>query len=83
MVHAYGARHAHLAKFRPLGILLLSPLIVMVSAAILLGLLGIFVTWLLVVAFLLAAIVGLDVAQASMRRFARPPLGALREPAVG
>jgi MFS family permease len=53
----HGARYADLVRLQPLGILLLSPLIVILSAAILLGLLGIFVAWLLVVAALVTAIV--------------------------
>ncbi len=84
MVHADGARHGHLAKFQPLGILLfLSPLIAVLTTAILLGLLGIFVTWLLVVASLLAAIVALDVARRSMRRLPVTALGAPRQRAIG
>ena len=83
MVYQHGARHARLAGVRRLGILFLVPLIVILSTVILLALLGIFVTWLLVVAFLLAAVVALDVARRSMRRLARPPVGALRQRAVG
>ena len=81
MVRAQGA--AHLTRFRPLGILLLSPLIIVLSAAILLGLLGIFVTWLLIVGALVAAIVISDLARHAMRRLAGPPVGALRQRPVG
>lgn len=82
MVHAQSARYADLAWLQPLGILLLSPLIIILSAAILLGLLGIFVAWLLVVAALVTAIVVSDLARRSMQRLA-PPDGALRQRAVG
>jgi hypothetical protein len=53
----------------PHGLLLLSPLLVAVTVAILLGLLGIFVTWLLIVAALASAIVASDLAHRSFRRF--------------
>jgi len=82
MVHAHGVRRAYLARLQPVGILLLSPLIVAVSAAILLSLLGIFVTWLLIVAFLLAAIVAVDLSRRTMRRLA-PPVSPLQQRAVG
>jgi hypothetical protein len=82
MVHAQGARYADLVRLQPLGILLLSPLIVILSAAILLGLLGIFVAWLLVVAALVTAIVVSDLARRSMQRLA-PPASGLRQRAVG
>jgi uncharacterized membrane protein YbaN (DUF454 family) len=52
---------------------------VVVTPPILLGLLGIFVTWLSVVAFLLAAVVALDIARRSMRLFARQSIGASRQ----
>jgi hypothetical protein len=78
MVHANAFRYVAL---RPFGILLLAPLIVATSAAILLGLLGIFVVWLLIVGALVAAIVGSDIVQHSMRRLAPAP--SLRQRAVG
>ena len=83
MVYRHGALRTRLARLHRLGILLLVPLIVILSTVILLALLGIFVTWLLVVAFLLAAVVALDVARRSMRRLARPPVAALRQRAIG
>ena len=83
MVHANGVRHAYLARLQPVGILLLAPLVIAASAAILLALLGIFVTWLLIVAFLLAAIVALDLGRRSMRRLAGPPVSPLRQRAIG
>ena len=72
MVQAQGVRLVETARLQPLGILLLlSPFIAVLTAGILLGLLGIFVTWLLIVAFLLAALVAIDLAHRSRRRFAR------------
>jgi len=65
------------AALRPLGIVLLSPLIVIVSAAILLALLGVFVVWLAIVGALVAAIVLSDVARGLARRFAGLPVGTL------
>ena len=53
---------------RPFAIVVLAPAIIAASAAILLGLLGIFVVWLCIVAALVAAIVVTDVAHRSMRR---------------
>ena len=82
MVQANDVRHANLARLQPVGIVLLTPLIIAVSAAILMALLGIFVTWLLIVAFLLATIVLLDIARRSMRLLAGPPV-PLRQRAVG
>jgi Flp pilus assembly protein TadB len=55
-------------RIYPHGLLLLSPLLFVVTGAILLGLLGIFVTWLLIVAVLITAIVVSDLAQRSWRR---------------
>jgi hypothetical protein len=79
MVHAQGVRGGELLRFQAGGIvLLLSPFIVLVTAGILLGLLGIFVTWLLIVASLLAALVAFDLADCSRRRFARTFAGYQR-----
>jgi len=52
----------------PHGLLLMSPLIIIVTMAILLGLLGIFITWLLIVAVLISAIVASDLVRGSWRR---------------
>jgi hypothetical protein len=71
MVQVHG-RHYQLART---GILFLGPLMVVVTPPILLGLLGIFVTWLSVVAFLLAVVVALDIARRSIRLFARQSVG--------
>ena len=68
---------------RPFALLLLSPLIVLISMAILLGLLGIFVLWLAVVGALITAIVSSDLIRRSAARFARPPLGRLERRPVG
>ncbi|HEY7297491.1 MAG TPA: hypothetical protein VH684_06095 [Xanthobacteraceae bacterium] len=69
--------HAHAQQLARIG-LFLGPLMVVVTPPILLGLLGIFVTWLSVVAFLLAAVVALDIARRSMRLFARQSIRASR-----
>ena len=68
--HPHG-RHRSLARLYPLGVLLLAPVVLVVTAAILLGLLGIFVTWLSVVACLLATLVALDIARRSRRFLGR------------
>jgi hypothetical protein len=78
MIHAHGHYH-QLAKVG----LFLGPLMVVVTPPILLGLLGIFVTWLSVVAFLLAAVVAFDIAHRSMRRFDRQSIGASRRATMG
>jgi sterol desaturase/sphingolipid hydroxylase (fatty acid hydroxylase superfamily) len=82
MVHADG-RHHPLARLYPLGVLLLAPVILVLTAAILLGLLGIFVTWLSVVACLLATLVALDIARRSRRLLARQPVGAGQSSTIG
>ena len=74
-IHAHG-RHRPLARLYPLGVLLLAPVVLVATAAILLGLLGIFVTWLSVVACLLATVVALDIARRSMRLLGRHEIPA-------
>jgi len=59
MVYRHGARRTGLAGLHRLGILLLAPLIALVSTAILLALLGIFVTGPL--GFVVGAVVGLGI----------------------
>jgi hypothetical protein len=81
-IHPHG-RHRPLARLYPLGVLLLAPVVLVVTAAILLGLLGIFVTWLSVVAFLLATLVALDLARRSRRLLGRHAIGAGRPPMIG
>jgi len=83
MVHAHVTHRTLTASWRPFGILLLSPLIVVVTVAILFGLLGIFVLWLAVVGALITAIVLSDLIHRSAARLARPPLGALDHRPVG
>jgi hypothetical protein len=73
----------HNAGLRPSVILLLTPLWVLITVAILLGLLGIFVLWLAVVGALISAIVATDLGQRFAARLARPPVGALRHGPVG
>jgi len=72
MTHAHGSR-MQTASWRLFGILLLSPLIVVATVAILLGLLGIFVAWLIAAGSIVTAIVLSDLAQRSAARLARPP----------
>jgi hypothetical protein len=79
MVHVQDVRGGGSIRFQAGGIvLLLSPFIALITAGILLGLLGIFVTWLLIVASLLAALVAFDLADSSRRRFARTFAGYQR-----
>ena len=70
-------------RIYPHGLLLLSPLIIVVAVAILLGLLGIFVTWLLIVAALVSAIVASDLARRSLRRFLKANGQALQHRTAG
>jgi len=82
MVHAQTVRHSSPAGWLPLAVVVLSPLIIAASIAILLSLLGIFVVWLLIVGGLISAIVASDLIRRSLRRFAGPPI-PLRQRAVG
>ena len=82
MLHAHHTYRTQSTSW-PLGILLLSPLFVIITVAILFGLLGIFVLWLTVVGGLATAIVASDLAQRSAARLARPPLGRLDQRPVG
>jgi hypothetical protein len=79
MTHAHGSR-MQIASWRLFGILLLSPLIVVATVAILFGLLGIFVLWLIAVGAIVAAIVLSDLAQRSAARLARPPARLTHRP---
>ena len=65
---------------RPFAMAILVPAFVAITAAILLGLLGVFVVWLCIVAILVTAIVAADVAHRLMRRLAPTPIAA--RPAV-
>ncbi len=78
---AYGGSAADGPRF---GIILLFPLIAAGAAAILLGLLAIFVLWLSIVAILMMAIVASDLLRRSARRWLEPPvMHALPRRAVG
>ena len=68
---------------RPFAIALLAPVIVATSAAILLGLLGVFVLWLSIVAVLVTAIVVADISRRLARRLTPVFIGPLERPAVG
>ena len=74
-IHPHG-RHHPLTRLYPLGVILLAPVVLAVTAAILLGLLGIFVTWLSVVACLLATLVALDIVRRSRRLLGRHEIPA-------
>jgi len=60
---------------RPLAVVMLVPIFAAITAAILLGLLGVFVLWLCIVAN--------DVIRRVLRRLAPSPIGTLQRPAVG
>jgi hypothetical protein len=83
MDHATHIRHGQVTSWRPLGILLLSPLIVVLTVAILFGLLGIFVLWLAIVGGLITAIVASDLVQRTAARLAKPPFGGFYHRPVG
>jgi hypothetical protein len=68
---------------RPVALAILVPIFAAVTAAILLGLLGVFVVWLCIVAVLITAIVANDVARRVLRRLAPSPLSTLERRAVG
>jgi hypothetical protein len=68
---------------RPFAIAMLVPIFAAITAAILLGLLGVFVVWLCIVAVLVTAIVANDVVRRVLRRLAPSPIGTLQRPAVG
>jgi hypothetical protein len=70
-----------LAMSRPFAMAILVPAFVAITAAILLGLLGVFVVWLCIVAVLVTAIVAADITHRLMRRLAPAPIAA--RPAVG
>jgi membrane protein implicated in regulation of membrane protease activity len=68
---------------RPFAVAMLVPIFAAITAAILLGLLGVFVVWLCIVAILITAIVANDVVRRVLRRLAPSPIGTLQRPAVG
>lgn len=61
---------------RSFAVAVLVPAFVAITAAILLGLLGVFVVWLCIVAVLVTAIVAADLAHRLMRRLAPAPIAA-------
>jgi hypothetical protein len=83
MLHAHDTQRIQTASWRTFGILLLSPLIVVLTVAILFGLLGIFVLWLTIVGGIVTAIVVSDLVRRSAARLARPPVGRLDHRPVG
>jgi membrane protein implicated in regulation of membrane protease activity len=68
---------------RPFALAVLVPLFAAITAAILLGLLGVFVVWLCIVAVLITAIVARDVVRRVLRRLTPSPIGTLQRRAVG
>jgi hypothetical protein len=62
---------------------MLIPIFAAITATILLGLLGVFVIWLCIVAVLITAIVANDVIRRLLRRLAPSPIGPLQRRAVG
>ena len=68
---------------RPFAVAILVPIFAVITTAILLGLLGVFVVWLCIVAVLITAIVANDVVRRVLRRLAPSPIGTLQRPAVG
>jgi hypothetical protein len=68
---------------RPLVVAMLVPILATITAAILLGLLGVFVVWLCIVAVLITAIVADDVVRRLLRRLAPSSIGTLERRAVG
>jgi hypothetical protein len=68
---------------RPFVVAMLVPILAAITGAILLGLLGVFVVWLCIVAVLITAIVADDVVRRLLRRLAPSSIGTLERPAVG
>jgi hypothetical protein len=68
---------------RPFVVAMLVPILAAITAAILLGLLGVFVVWLCIVAVLITAIVADDVVRRLLRRLAPSSMGTLERPAIG
>jgi len=68
---------------RPVMLAVLIPIFAVITTAILLGLLGVFVVWLCIVAVLITAIVANDVVRRLLRRLAPSPIGPLQRRAIG
>jgi hypothetical protein len=71
-VSAPAVRRSHRLAFRLLGILLLAPAIILLSPPILMGLLGIFVVWLIIVGSMAVTIVSGDLILRLTWRMRRP-----------
>jgi hypothetical protein len=80
---SHGLRSIASSIPRPFAMAVLVPVFAAITAAILLGLLGVFVVWLCIVAVLVSAIVAADIAHRLIRRLAPAPIGALERRAVG
>jgi membrane protein implicated in regulation of membrane protease activity len=80
---SHGLCSATSSMSRPIAIAMLVPIFAAITAAILLGLLGVFVVWLCIVAVLVTAIVANDVLRRVLRRLAPSPIGTLQRSAVG
>jgi hypothetical protein len=80
---SYGLRSVASNIPRPFAMAVLIPAFATITAAIMLGLLGVFVVWLCIVAILVSAIVATDIAHRLIRRLTPAPIGALERRAVG
>jgi len=80
---SHGLRSFVLSIPRPFAMAVLVPVFAAITTAILLGLLGVFVVWLCIVAVLVSAIVATDIVHRLIRRLAPAPIGALERRAVG
>ncbi len=68
---------------RPFAMAVLIPAFATITAAIMLGLLGVLVVWLCIVAILVSAIVAAELTHRLIRRLTPAPSGALERHAVG
>jgi hypothetical protein len=80
---SHAVRSVTSSMSRPFVVAMLVPILAAITAAILLGLLGVFVVWLCIVAVLITAIVADDVVRRLLRRLAPSSIGTLERPAVG
>jgi membrane protein implicated in regulation of membrane protease activity len=80
---SHAVRSVTSSMSRPFVVAMLVPILAAITAAILLGLLGVFVVWLCIVAVLITAIVADDVVRRLLRRLAPSSIGTLQRPAVG
>jgi len=70
----HGLSSVALSIPRPFALAVLVPAFAAVTATVMLGLLGVFVIWLCIVAVLVSAIVAADIAHRLIRRLAPPPI---------